>query len=104
MADKLERSEVAMDPDYMMACGIVWSKTADPDAGWELVEGLASPDRELRQFAWKMLLHRRDNAMALLEGAVGTGVLTPEVAGPCIVELLRAGRTGSSDFLVAGDA
>jgi hypothetical protein len=104
MVDKLERSEVAMDPDYMLACGIVWSKTADPYAGSELVEGLASPDPELRQFAWKMLLHRRDKAMAILEGAVGTGVLTPEVAGPCIVELLRAGRTGSSDFLVVGDA
>ena len=49
-------------------------------------------------------MHRRDNAMALLEGAVGTGVLTPEVAGPCIVELLRAGRPGFPDFLVAGDA
>ena len=93
-----------MDANYMLACGIVWSKTADPDAGWELVEALTSSDPELRQFAWEMLLHRRENAMAILEGAVGTGVLTPEVAGPCIVELLRAGRTGSSDFLVAGDA
>lgn len=93
-----------MDAEYVLACGIVWRKSADPDAGWELVEALASPDPELRQFAWEMLLHRRDNAMAILEGAVGTGVLTPEVAGPCIVELLRAGRTGSSDFMVAGDA
>ena len=92
-----------MDANYMLACGIVWSKTADPDAGWELVEALASPDPELRLFARDMLVHRRDNAMALLEDAVGAGVLTPEVAGPCILELLRAGRTGSSDFL-AGDA
>jgi hypothetical protein len=86
-----------MDRNYMLACGIVWSKTADPDARWELVEALNSPNPE-------MLLHRRDNAMAILEGAVGTGVLTPEVAGPCIVELLRSGRTDSSGFLVAGDA
>ena len=93
-----------MDFKYMLACGIVWSKTADPDAGWELVEALASPDPELRRFAWKMLLHRRDKAMAILDSAVGTGVLTPEVAGPCIVELLRAGRPGFPDFLVAGDA
>ena len=55
------------------------------------------------KFARDMLIHRRQTH-ALLEGAVCTGVLTPEVAGPCIVELLRAGRTGSSDFLVAGDA
>ena len=93
-----------MDAQYILACGIVWSKTADPDAGWELVGALTSPDPELRQFAWEMLLHRRDNAMAMLEGAVGAGVLTPEVAGPCILELLRSGRSGSPDFLVAGDA
>ena len=93
-----------MDAQYMLACGIVWSKTADPDAGWELVEALSSPDPELRQFARDMLVQRRDNAMLLLEGAVGAGVLTPEVAGACIVELLRAGQTGSSDLLVAGDA
>jgi hypothetical protein len=43
-----ERTEVVMDADYMMACGIVWRKTADPDAGRELVEALASPDPELR--------------------------------------------------------
>ena len=104
MFDKLKQLGVVMDFNYMLACGIVWSKTADPDAGWELVEALASPDPELRQFARDMLIHRRDNAMALLEGAVGAGVLTPEVAGPCIVELLRAGRPGFSAFLVAGDA
>jgi len=27
-----------MNPDYMLACGIVWRKTADPEAGWELVK------------------------------------------------------------------
>ena len=89
-----------MDANYMLACGIVWSKTADPDAGWELVGALASPDPELRQFARDMLIQRRDNAMVLLEDAVGDGVLTPEAAGPCVVELLRAGRSGSSGFLV----
>jgi hypothetical protein len=99
-----EHAEVAMDADYMLACGIVWRKTADPDAGWELVEALASPDPELRQFARDMLVQRRDNAMALLEDAVGAGILTPEVAGPCMVELLRAGRSGSSDFLVTSEA
>jgi hypothetical protein len=99
-----ERTEVAMDANYMLACGIVWRKTADPDAGWELVEALASPDPELRQLARDMLVQRRDNAMALLEDAVGAGVLTPEVAGPCMVELLRAGRSSSSDFLVTSEA
>ena len=44
MFDKLEYPGVVMDFNYMLACGIVWSKTADPDAGWELVEALSSPD------------------------------------------------------------
>lgn len=88
----------------MLACGIVWRKNADPDAGWELVEALASPDPELRQLARDMLALRRDKAMALVVDAVGAGVLTPEVAGPCIVDLLRAGRSGSSDFLAASEA
>ena len=63
MFEKLEHPGVATDFNYMLACGIVWSKTADPGAGWELVEALASPDPELRQFAREMLIHRRDNAM-----------------------------------------
>jgi hypothetical protein len=46
-----------------------------------------------------MLVQRRDKAMALLEDAVGDGILTPEVAGPCMVELLRAGRPAASDFV-----
>jgi hypothetical protein len=99
-----ERTEVARDAQYMLACGIVWRKSADPDAGWELVETLASPDPELRQFARDMLVQRRDSAMALLEDAVAAGILTPEVAGRCIMELLRAGRSGTSDFLVTNEA
>jgi hypothetical protein len=93
-----------MDANYMLACGIVWRKTADPDVGWELIEALASPDPGLRQLARGMLAQRRDNAMALLEDAVGAGVLTPEAAGPCMVELLRAARTGSSIFVVTSEA
>jgi hypothetical protein len=99
-----ERTEVAMDAQYMLACGIVWRKSADPGAGWELVEALASPDPELRQFARDMLVQRRDNAMALLEDAVGAGIVTPEVAGPCMMELLRAGKSSCSDPLVTNEA
>lgn len=89
-----------MDTQYMLACGIVWAKTADPDAGWELAGALASPNPDLRLFARDMLVQRRDSAMALLEEAVGAGALTPEAAGPCMVELLRAGLCHASDFPV----
>jgi hypothetical protein len=33
-----------MDANYVLACGIVWRKTADPEAGWELAQALESPD------------------------------------------------------------
>ncbi len=42
--------------------------------------------------------------MALLEDAVGAGVLAPEVAGPCMVELLRAGRSDNSVLVVTKEA
>lgn len=78
-----------MNVHYMVACGMVWHKTADPDAGLELVEALGSPDPELRQIARHMLMQRRDNAVTLLEGAIVSGILNPEIAGGCMVELLR---------------
>ena len=37
-----------MNTDYMLACGVVWRKTADPEAGWDLVDGLKSRDPEVR--------------------------------------------------------
>ena len=109
MEDGVSGTAVAMDANYMLACGIVWRKTADPDAGWELVGALASPDPELRQFARDMLVQRRDNAMMLLammllEDAISAGVLTPEVAGPCMVELLRAGRSDTSIVILTREA
>lgn len=82
-----------METLCMVACGIIWRNTADPDAGWELVAALSSPDPELRHIARQMLAEQRDDAMALLEKAVTAGIVTPEVAGPCMSELLRPGRS-----------
>ena len=86
-----------MDSDDMLAFGIMWSKTGDPYAGWELVAALGSSDSNLRQIARNVLIEGGGNAMALLEEAITAGILTPETAGPCMVELLRAG--GSSACL-----
>lgn len=104
LVDARTTEVLVMDTNYMLACGIVWRKTADPDAGWELVEALASPDPDLRQFARDMLILRRENAMALLEDAVGAGVLTPEMAGPCMAELFRTGTCTSSHSSVTSEA
>jgi hypothetical protein len=82
-----------MDANYMLACGIVWRKTADPEAGWELVEALESPDPRLRLLARSLLVENGKDSMDLLEGAVASGILSPEVAGPCMAEILRSGQT-----------
>ena len=81
-----------MDAGYMVACGIVWRKTADPEAGWELVEALESPDPRLRLLAQSLLVENGENSMELLESAVATGKVSPQVAGPCMAEILRGGQ------------
>ncbi len=78
-----------MDTSYMLACGIVWRKAADPEAGWELVEALKSADPELRALAQTLLLENREESMRLLECALASGAVSPEAAGPCMVEIVR---------------
>jgi hypothetical protein len=82
-----------MDANYMLTCGIVWRQTADPESGWELVEALESPDPALRLLAQSLLLENREDSLCLLESAVATGIICPEVAGPCMAEILRTGRS-----------
>jgi hypothetical protein len=86
--------EVAVDVNYMLACGIVWRKTTDPEAGWELVEGLQSSNPDLRLLAHIFLVETGKDSMDLLEGAVARGDLSPEVAGPCMAEILRSAHAG----------
>jgi hypothetical protein len=81
-----------MDANFMLACGTEWGKTADMDAGWELLKALESPDPSLRWLAQSLLVENGDSSMDLLEGAVATGIVSPQVAGPCMAEILRSGR------------
>ena len=76
----------------MLACGVVWRKTADPEAGWDLVEGLESKDPQLRLLAQSLLVESGESSMGLLESALAAGVVNPEVAGPCMAEILRIRR------------
>ena len=78
-----------MNPDYMLACGIVWRKTPDPEAGWELVEGLESGDPQLRLLAQTLLVESGEDSMGLLESAVAAGAVNPDAVGPCMAEILR---------------
>lgn len=79
-----------MDANFMMACGTEWRKTADLDAGWELLKALESPDPGLRLLAQNLLVENGEISMDLLEGAVATGIVSPQVAGPCMAEILRS--------------
>ena len=82
-----------MDAGYMLACGIVWRKTSDPEAGWELVEALESTDPRQRLLAQSLLVENAEDSMDLLESAVATGQVSPLVAGPCMAEILRGVQT-----------
>jgi hypothetical protein len=66
-----------MEMNYMVACGIVWRKTSDPEAGWELIEALESPDPGVRLLAQNLLVENGEDSMVLLEGAVERGITSP---------------------------
>jgi len=78
-----------MNTDYVLACGIVWRRTGDPEAGWDLVDGLRSRDPEVRVLAQTLLVETGESSMKLLESALAVGIVDPEVAGPCMAEILR---------------
>jgi len=78
-----------MNASFMLACGIVWQRTADPEAGWELVEGLESADPCLRLLAQSLLVENGEHSMDLLESAIAAGIVRPEAAGPCMAEIVR---------------
>jgi hypothetical protein len=81
-----------MGADYMLTCGMVCWKTADPELGWELVQALDSSDFRLRSLAQALLVHNGEELMCFLESAVGAGVVSPQVEGPCMAEILRNGQ------------
>lgn len=78
-----------MNTDYMLACGIVWHKMADPDAGSELVEALQSADPRDRALAQALLVDGGESSMRLLERALAEGAVSPEAAGPCMAEIFQ---------------
>lgn len=78
-----------MNVDHMLACGIVWRKTADPEAGWDLVDGLKSRNPEVRLLAQTFLIERGESSMRLLESALAVGIVEPDVACPCMAEIPR---------------
>ena len=89
---------LTMESEYIVACGIVWRKTADPVAGQELVAALESGDQEQRMLVQSVLTECGEASMSLLESAVSTGALNPELAGPCMAEILRTRKLTINDW------
>jgi CRP/FNR family cyclic AMP-dependent transcriptional regulator len=54
-----------LDPLYLFHCGLMWHRTADTGAGWELTQGLRSRDREARAVS-AALLAKTENARLLV--------------------------------------
>ena len=78
--------------DYLLACAMIWRKSADPEAGLELLEALDSPDANMRALSRALLIDGEEHSMCLLEGALAAGVVSPEAARDCIAEILRNGH------------
>ncbi len=78
-----------MNTNYVLACGIVWYKVADAEAGSQLVEALQSPDPCVRLLAQTLLTEAGEPSMSLLESALANGALCAQIAAPCMAEILR---------------
>lgn len=49
--DKDGAQQAPVDPLFLFGCGLLWHKTADAGAGWELIRGLKSRDIAVRAIA-----------------------------------------------------
>jgi len=49
--DKDGAQPAPVDPLFLFGCGLLWHKTADAGAGWELIRGLRSRDSAVRAIA-----------------------------------------------------
>lgn len=82
-----------MDSLYVIACGIVWAKTDDPEAGEELVLALGSDDEEERCVAQVLLAEAGPSSIRLLERALTAGRIKPQQALPCMQKLMQRYQT-----------
>jgi CRP/FNR family transcriptional regulator, cyclic AMP receptor protein len=55
----------AFDPLYLFACGLKWHREGDPSAGWELIGGARSDDRNARIIAAELLAKTRHSRLRL---------------------------------------
>lgn len=54
---------IKADPLYLFLCGVQWHRSAEPAAGWELVQSMLSEDRGSRAFAAELLARTEDGRL-----------------------------------------
>jgi len=77
-----------MELGFVYACGILWCRTREQDAAWELVRALNSSDEEIRDMARIALAEGGAESLSFLEMALSTNEITPEQAAPCLLDIL----------------
>jgi PleD family two-component response regulator len=81
-----------IDPIYLLACGILWRKVADVEAGGELAHALSDgdPDIRLRLLARHLLVAVCPVSTLLPENAISSGVRLPMEAPQCESQTAKA--------------
>lgn len=79
-----------MNTETLLACGVLFRSTADPEAGCKLLEGLESRDPALRIMAKTFLVEGGSASLRILEEGLSAGIVGADTAAPCIAEILCA--------------
>jgi HEAT repeat protein len=75
---------------YAYACAVVWCRSGEKEAGWELVRALTAEDSDIREIASNALAETGARSMPLLETALMLKQITPEQAAPCLQQIAES--------------
>ncbi len=62
---RIHGQRAEFDPLYLFACGLNWHREGEPSAGWELINGVRSDDRNARIIAAELLAKTRHARLRL---------------------------------------
>jgi HEAT repeat protein len=77
-----------MSSAFTYACAVVWCRTGEKDAGWELIRALNDRECEVREIASSALAEAGPRSLSLIEAALTLKAITPEQAAPCLFTIL----------------
>ncbi len=77
-----------MKSAFTYACAVVWCRSGEKDAGWELITALSDVECEVREIATSALSEAGPRSLSLIEAALTIKKITPEQAAPCLLSIL----------------